>query len=46
MSVLCETLSHKDSADIILKNGSLRISNYVGAVELHEVGLDEKPGLT
>ena len=46
MSVLCETLSHKDSADIILKNGSLGVSNHKRAPlrfgTLHDVRLDEK----
>ena len=45
MSVLCETLSHKDSADIILKNGSLGIGNDIRTVALHKIWLDEKAGL-
>ncbi len=45
MSVLCETLSHKDSADIILKNGSLRISNNIAGMKLHEVGFYKKSRL-
>lgn len=46
MSVLCETLSHKDSAHIILKNGSLRIRHNIGTVHLKQVGLQPEPGLT
>ena len=45
MSVLCETLSHKDSADIILKNGSLRIEDDKAGVRLAEVGFCVKSRL-
>ena len=46
MSVLCETLSHKDSAHIILKNGPLGIGNHIGAMKLHDVGFGEEAGLS
>lgn len=38
MSVLCETLSHKDSAHIILKNGSLGVEDYEAGIQLHQIG--------
>ena len=46
MSVLCETLSHKDSAHIILKNGSLRICYHIGRMRLEKIRLQDEPCLT
>ena len=46
MPYLCETLTHKDLADIILKNGYFRVSDHVGTVELHELRLHKEPRLT
>ena len=43
---LCETLSHKDLANIILKNSYFRIRHDIGTVHLEQVWLQPEPGLT
>ena len=45
MPYLCETLAHKDLADIILKNGYFRIQNAIARVAVHDVRLGEKSRL-
>lgn len=46
MPYLCETLAHKDLADIILKNGYFWVSDHIGAVKLHDVGFGEEACLS
>ena len=42
----CETLSHKDSAIIILNYGLFRIKHYEARICVHDVRLGEKSRLT
>ena len=44
MPYLCETLTHKDLADIILKNGYFRVCDNIAGVHLHEVRLYKEAG--
>ncbi len=44
MPYLCETLTHKDLADIILKNGYFWIGHHIAGMHLHQIGLDEETG--